>query len=735
MTNTGNVPLSGVWVDDDMLVANPVLQAKTATTGDLDDDGLLDLDEVWIYTATGVATANDPASAYENTGTAYGTGPADDEVEDSDDSSYTGSDPAIQVVKYVGFKDASDVWHWFDANDATGAPEVLEDTVIAWKYEVTNTGNVNLTEVDVSDDIVGYVGTVGLLEPGAANMETLYVYEKSPGEPYTAEAGGYANIGTATGTPPVGDDVSDTDPAHYFGVHAEIAIVKKTNGADANSATGPYIKVGDPVTWTYEVTNMSNVTLSDPVVTDDMGATPVYDSGDDGDGDFEPGETWVYEAADTAEPGQYANIGTATADFTDDAGQLAQPSDTDPSHYYGADPQIAIDKTTKGCDGEFDDGVFVEWPGQVTWKYVVTNPGNVPLSGVWVDDDMLTANPVLQAVDETTTPKTGDLNANSKLDTNETWIFKATGTAVKGDYDNKGTATGTPPAPLANVSAWNTSSYFGVDLAIDVEKDVRINTGTWQPADDPTGPSAIVLKDEVYFRFVVTNTGNVDLTSVQLTDNKYAAELAGATLPNGDPIPTSLAAGDSFTVIIGPFPAEFGQQANKADVRGYFESCDKTATDFDWAYYNGAYGALTPGYWKNHGSVWTSPTYKEKTGWTAPYYTSMLVKQVFLVDNSIVWTQLSGRKVKTKLGDFTLIQALGFAGDETLGGGAQILLRAAVAAVLNAQADYNDANGGWFTYPIPVSEIISRTDIALASLNRAQMITLAAELDGYNNGH
>ena len=83
VTNTGNVPLSGVWVDDDMLVANPVLQAKTATTGDLDDDGLLDLDETWIFTATGVATANDPASAYENTGTAYGTGPADDEVDDS----------------------------------------------------------------------------------------------------------------------------------------------------------------------------------------------------------------------------------------------------------------------------------------------------------------------------------------------------------------------------------------------------------------------------------------------------------------------------------------------------------------------------------------------------------------------------------------------------------------------------------------------------------------------------
>ena len=36
-----------------------------------------------------------------------------------------------------------------------------------------------------------------------------------------AVAGQYENIGTANGSPPVGDPVGDSDPSHYFGLIAE----------------------------------------------------------------------------------------------------------------------------------------------------------------------------------------------------------------------------------------------------------------------------------------------------------------------------------------------------------------------------------------------------------------------------------------------------------------------------------------------------------------------------------
>ena len=52
--------------------------------------------------------------------------------------------------------------------------------------------------------------------------------------------------------------------------------------------------------------------------------------------------------------------------------------------------------------------------------------------------------------------------------------------------------------------------------AIDIEKDVRINDGSWFDADDPTGPTAIVGVDEVSFRFTITNTGGQTLTDLDV---------------------------------------------------------------------------------------------------------------------------------------------------------------------------------------------------------------------------
>ena len=52
-----------------------------------------------------------------------------------------------------------------------------------------------------------------------------------------------------------------------------ITIEKSTNGADADAPPGPFVPLGDPVDWTYDVTNTGNVTLSQIDVTDDQGVT------------------------------------------------------------------------------------------------------------------------------------------------------------------------------------------------------------------------------------------------------------------------------------------------------------------------------------------------------------------------------------------------------------------------------------------------------------------------------
>ncbi|MGH2544967.1 MAG: DUF7507 domain-containing protein, partial [Ardenticatenaceae bacterium] len=105
-----------------------------------------------------------------------------------------------------------------------------------------------------------------------------------------------------------------------------IDIEKATNGEDADSPTGPIIPVGDPVNWTYVVTNTGNVPLTNVVVTDDQGVAVSCPKDA-----LAVGESMICTASGTAEPGQYANVGTVMGDSPDGT----KVTDDDPSHYFG----------------------------------------------------------------------------------------------------------------------------------------------------------------------------------------------------------------------------------------------------------------------------------------------------------------------------------------------------------------------------------------------------------------
>ena len=98
----------------------------------------------------------------------------------------------------------------------------------------------------------------------------------------------------------------------------QINVVKLVNGDDANE-TGPTLAAGDPVTWTYRVTNPGTLALVVVRLLDDGGTpadpsddvTLVLQGGDsDGDGLLDPGETWQYVLTGTAELGRYLNTAT-----------------------------------------------------------------------------------------------------------------------------------------------------------------------------------------------------------------------------------------------------------------------------------------------------------------------------------------------------------------------------------------------------------------------------------------
>jgi hypothetical protein len=72
----------------------------------------------------------------------------------------------------------------------------------------------------------------------------------------------------------------------------------------------------------------------------------------------------------------------------------------------------------------------------------------------------------------------------------------------------------------------------------------------------------------------------------------------------------------------------------------------------------------------------------------------------------------------------SLLDALSYSGGPDAAGGARILLKQAVAALLNAASGF---------YPLTTAQVIGMVNSALATGDRSTMVALAKSLDELNN--
>ncbi|TRC85879.1 hypothetical protein FJV80_16365 [Mesorhizobium sp. WSM4310] len=344
---------------------------------------------------------------------------------------------------------------------------VLTGDAISWQYTVSNTGNVALSNVAVTDDQGVVVAPVlsGGFNVGDVNhnnlLDTTETWSFTGSG--TAITGDYANIGHVSALAGA-VSVTDDDGSSYFGADPQIVIDKVTvDGAEKGDNLT--ILTGEPISWEYTVTNGGNVALSDVTVSDsDGGVTPVAvtgnghvtNIGDVNDNNMlDIGEVWKFSASGTSITGPYSNTGTASGSFTDDALHTRTDTATDDSGYTGANPHITLDKKTNGVD----HGLDILQGKPVTWTYDVTNDGNVALANPAVTDDKGVTITAILGGD--LSHNIGDTNVDGVFDIGETWHYKATGIAQLGDYVNTATATtdayvdtaGHPRTPTATDSS------------------------------------------------------------------------------------------------------------------------------------------------------------------------------------------------------------------------------------------------------------------------------------------
>ena len=192
ITNTGNVPLTSVGVTD------PKVGAVSCPGGPLAAGAQRTCTATYALTQADV-----DAGVVDNTATTSGTPPTGPPVTDDDSTSTPVTrTPGIDLDKQAGA-----------VNDLDANGHDVGDT-IAYTFVVTNTGNVTLTSVGVTDPKVGAVSCPGGPLAAGAQRTCTATYALTQAD---VDAGVVDNTATTSGTPPTGPPVTDDDDHVHAG--------------------------------------------------------------------------------------------------------------------------------------------------------------------------------------------------------------------------------------------------------------------------------------------------------------------------------------------------------------------------------------------------------------------------------------------------------------------------------------------------------------------------------------
>ncbi|MBL8792100.1 MAG: hypothetical protein JNM45_16530 [Rhizobiales bacterium] len=259
----------------------------------------------------------------------------------------------------------------------------------------------------------------------------------------------------------------------------------------------------------------------------------------------------------------YATIdNTATATGTTPSGGSVSDTDSVSVDVQNAAPGTTVAKTWSFSSDANGDG-NADIGDVVTYTYTVTNSGNVTLQNVALTDAhagagaaLVFTNPNAVTTDNTVAGDvTGTTNDSSNVDfTDSDWdvlgpgdviTFTATYTIVAGDF----TAPAASDGDIDNTASVN-ATFNGTPIAVStasaaVPLDAAPRIALVKTADDTTDRA---VGDVVAYTYTISNTGNVPITNVTLTDiENGSGALVGPTFGSFTTVNGSVAAGNTIT--------------------------------------------------------------------------------------------------------------------------------------------------------------------------------------------
>lgn len=466
VTNTGDVAI------DDLAIDDPLVGAITceATSVEPGDTVTCVTDEPYVVTAGDVE-----AGAVENSATATGTPPGTDTPIGSPPSETStpteAPDPALTVVKSA----------------SPSGPESYEvGQEIEYTFLVTNTGNVPLSDVAV--DETEFSGT------GEAPVATCPDEVLAPGDSLTCSAtytltqadvdsGELTNTATAGGTPPGDTPPPTSDPSTVTVPSTPAPGIEVVKTSDTEEIS----EVGQEVTYSFEATNTGNVTLTDVVIDDsdfsgsgELSAVVCPDEA----ASLAPGQsvtctaTYAVTQADL-DSGELTNTATATGT---PPGDTPPPTSTPSTVDVPAEPRPGIEVVKTS-----DTTRITEVGQKVSYRFEVTNTGNVPLSEVTVEEGEFSGTGTTPVV---TCPESALAPHASMTCTADYRVTRADLDA--GDLTNTATATGTPPGGTPPPTSDPSTAKVPVTPAADHPAAPAPDQGVDQAPDRADGPGGVL---------------------------------------------------------------------------------------------------------------------------------------------------------------------------------------------------------------------------------------------------
>jgi uncharacterized repeat protein (TIGR01451 family) len=454
--------------------------------------------------------------------------------------------------------------------------------IISYQINVNNTAGTPLTNVTVTDPMLG--GLLNVTDLGIGNSTTLYgnyTVTREDINSYGNGTGFIINNATVDC-----DQLGPKNATARVPIKTAASIEGIVTDVAGQGPGGNVTKAGDVITYQVNVTNDGITDLTDATVNATLTNLMRPTSSINNDTVLNPGETWTYTGNYTVTQADINNNGTVedgsanntatngtaegwpandsaingtagndlineligglvksaadsgaagdgsiknTVTFNSDQLGPKSQSITVPikrnSNPIGQNPHYTISKSVINPDPEGD--CIVNSPGdEIPYRIVVYNDGNVDLTGVSVNDPMISL-----------TGPTGDDNSDNVLNPGETWVYNGIYKLTLDDINNGDHITNTATVSSDQLSDESSSVSQPIEAKTDLSIQKSI-TGIDEAGDFIINQPG----DVINYQIAVENNGNVDLHNVHVTDS-LINDLSG---PTGDSDPGVLKPGETW---------------------------------------------------------------------------------------------------------------------------------------------------------------------------------------------